>query len=240
MIRKRSGVVVLAAFAVVVGVAGLQARAGGEGEGDAEKGRKIYFETNELEFPSCAHCHATVPVDQELKQTGHIRPAFPVYDSSHRGAWKNQAAGKDPKSAGDAGNICVKAFQKREKLEAAALADLNAFLLTVSPDKDVEPRKIHYAPKIPDKLDGGDAEAGAKKVQIYCATCHGKTDEHLQFELKPGRRDKRKVAMKVRGWVVDKKTGKEKFKPNAGQMSFFAIDRLPDADLLDILAYVGK
>ena len=47
--------------------------------------------------------------------------------------------------------------------------------------------------------------------------------------------------MKVRGWVRDKKAKSGmKFKPNAGQMSFFATNRLSDEDLLDILAYIGK
>ena len=81
---------------------------------------------------------------------------------------------------------------------------------------------------------------GQKKVQTYCGGCHGKSDDHLQSQLRAGRYNKQKVAMKVRGWIKDKKTGKPRFKANNGMMSFFAKDRLPDKDLLDILAYLGK
>jgi len=208
-----------------------------QGGGSAEAGKKLFYDTGEdFDYPSCAHCHAIVDVKKELASTGHIRPAFPVFNTSGRGAWKNKPAGKLA-SAGDAGNICVGAFQKRKRLPEDKIADLNAFLATVSPGK-AEPRKIKYAPKLPESLEGGDPAAGKKNVQTYCGGCHGKSDDHLQSELKAGKRPRIKVAMKVRGWV--KKKGKLRFKANNGMMSFFAKDRLPDKDLLDILAYLGK
>ena len=92
--------------------------------------------------------------------------------------------------------------------------------------------------QLPEGLEGGDKQAGKRNVQTYCGGCHGKSDDHLQSELKPGKRPRIKVAMKVRGWV--KKKGKLRFKANNGMMSFFAKNRLPDKDLLDILAYLGK
>jgi len=209
--------------------------------GDVEKGRAIFNSTGEdFDYPSCANCHATVSAETELKETKHIRPAFPVFNTSHRGAWKNKKAGKLP-TAGDAGNICVKEFQKREKsLTASELEHLNAFLASVSPGTDVKPRKIMYAPKIPESLDGGDKDKGKVIVAQMCSVCHGPTDDHFQSELKPGRRKKMKVAMKVRGWITDKKTKKLKFKADAGQMGFIAKNRLSDAQLLDVLAYLGK
>ncbi|MHC4959232.1 MAG: hypothetical protein ACYTGN_12760 [Planctomycetota bacterium] len=213
-----------------------------QGGGSVETGKKMFHDTGEdLDYPSCAHCHATVDVKDEAEKTGHIKPAFPVFNTAHRGGWKNKPVTKGPKTAGDAGNICVVAFQKRgKKLPAGQVAHLNAYLQSVSPGKDVKPRKINYAPKIPASLDGGDKAAGEKKVQMYCGGCHGQSDDHLQSALKAGRYKKSKVAMKVRGWIKDKKTGKPRFKANNGMMSFFAKDRLPDKDLLDILAYLGK
>ena len=105
----------------------------------------------------------------------------------------------------------------------------------------MKPRKIGYAPKLPASLDGGDKARGKAKVQLHCGGCHGDSDDHIQFTLKAGKRRKMKVAMKVRGWVKDKKAKSGmRFKANAGMMSFFAKDRIPDADLLDILAYLGK
>ncbi len=207
--------------------------------GDIEKGRKIFTGTGEdLDYPSCAHCHATVSPQTELKQTKRIRPAFPVFNTAHRGAWKNKKPGK-LKTAGDAGNTCVKAFQKREvSLTAAELENLNAFLASVSPGKDAKPRKIKYAPKIPKSLEGGNK--GKVIVAQMCSVCHGQSDDHIQSELKPGRRPKMKVAMKVRGWIRDRKTKKLKFKADAGMMGFIAENRLSDAQLLDVLAYLGK
>jgi len=229
---------------VIVLAAGLLATAGyvsAQGDGDVERGKKLFHDTGDLEYPSCAHCHATVSVEEERKQTGTVHIAFPVFNSASRGAWKNKPKGKGPATAADAGNICVVAFQKRKKLGAADLADLNAFIASVSPDKDVKPRKIKYAPAVLTSLEGGDAKAGKKNVERICGTCHGKSDDHLQFNLRAGKIRKQKIAMKVRGYIKDKKKKSGmRFKPNAGQMSFFAKNRLSDKELLDIIAYLGK
>ncbi|MEE8107436.1 MAG: c-type cytochrome [Planctomycetota bacterium] len=229
--------VLVLGFVLFVGLAASLAFAAG----DVEKGRAIFTGTGEdLEYPSCAHCHATVSAETELKATKALRPAYPIFNTSHRGAWKNKKPGK-LKTAGDAGNICVKAFQKREKsLTPAELENLNAFFATVSPGTDVKPRKIKYAPKIPESLDGGNKDKGKTLVAQMCSVCHGPSDDHIQSELKPGRRPKMKVAMKVRGWIRDRKTKKLKFKADAGMMGFIAENRLSDAQLLDVLAYLGK
>ena len=240
MMRSQVSIVILVALACAVGMSALSVSA--QGGGDAARGQKIFNDSGEeLDYPACASCHATVSKEEEANKTGHVRPAFPVYNTSHRGAWKNAKAGKGPKSSGDAGNICVRAFQKRKKLPADQVADLNAYLLTLSPSKDVKPRKIAYAPKLPGSLDGGDKAKGKAKVQLHCGGCHGDSDDHIQFTLKAGKRKKKTVAMKVRGWIRDKKAKSGmRFKANNGMMSFFAKDRVSDADLLDILAYLGK
>jgi mono/diheme cytochrome c family protein len=226
------------AAAFSLALAGVSALAGG---GDAERGRKLFHDTGDYAYPSCAHCHAAVPAKDEVEKARHRRPGFPIYDSAHRGAWKNKARGKGPATAGDAGNTCVVAFQKRKKLDAARVADLNAYITSLSPNKAAKPRRIGYAPALPESLDGGDPEKGKKKVALHCGGCHGPGDEHLQYPLKAAKHKKRKVAMKVRGWIEDeKRESGMRFKPDTGQMSFFAKDRLPDEDLLDILAYLGK
>ena len=237
---RRRFLVALLALLPAVGLIALTAAA--QAAGDPARGEKIFRDSGEdLDFPSCAHCHATIAADKEAKETGHVRPAFPVYDTSHRGAWKNSKPGKGPASSGDAGNICVRAFQKRKKLPADQVADLNAFLQTLSPSKDVAPRRIRYAPALPGTFDGGDKARGKQRVQLHCGGCHGATDDHIQLTLKAGKRKKLAVAMKVRGWIKDKKAESgRRFKANNGMMSFFAKDRLPDADLLDILAYLGR
>lgn len=210
-----------------------------QGAGDAAAGKKLFENHNDFEYPSCSHCHATVSAEEELKKTGKVKIAFPVHNSSNRGAWKNKPAGKDPTSPGWAGHTCAKAFQKiKGGLTKEQVANVDAYIKTVSPDKDVKPRKIKYAPKLPESLDGGDAEAGKKKIAVHCGTCHGASDDHLQFELKAGKFRKLKVANKVRGRYKIK--GEMKFAPYKGSMSFFAKNRLSDKDLLDIIAYLKK
>ena len=121
------------------------------------------------------------------------------------------------------------------------VAHLNAYLASVSPSKDVKPRKIIYKPKVLTDFAGGDVKKGKKNVEVYCSTCHGDSDEHIQFALKAGRINKKKIAMKVRGWQKSSKAKSGmKFNPAKGSMSFFAKNRLPDKDLLDIIAYLGK
>ncbi|MFQ5843416.1 MAG: c-type cytochrome [Planctomycetota bacterium] len=229
--HTKSGLVLGLVVLAVLGLAAIAA------DDDAvARGRRIFFDSGEdLEWPSCAHCHATVAVEEEAQETGHIRPAYPVFNTAHRGAWKNKPAGKGPKTAGDAGNICVRAFQKRKPLPPAQLADLNAFLESVSPSTDVQPRKIRYKPPLPEELDGGDAEEGPGRISLYCAGCHGDTSDHIMFKLEPKKKWKKlRVARKVRGY-----TRAGKWKANNGMMSFFARGRLPDADLKDILAYLA-
>ncbi len=233
--RKNRIMIVLGV--ALVATAGL---VGAQDAGDVAKGKKIFTDTGDFDYPSCSHCHATVSVKEELKKTGKVTIAFPVFNTAHRGAYKNNKKGKYPTS-GDAGNTCVKAFQKRDKLPAGDIADLNAFLLTVSPGKDVKQRKIKYRPPVLKNFDGGDAAKGKKNVEVFCSTCHGKTDDHIQFELRAGKFNKTRVAMKVRGYIRDsKRKSGMRFKPNAGSMSFFAMNRLSDKDLLDIIAYIGK
>ena len=227
----------------LVALAGLVTVTSAQGvAGDAKIGKKLFEDSNDLEYPSCAHCHATVPVQDELKKTGVVRIAHPVFNTTHRGAYKNKAKGKDPTTPGDAGNQCAKAFQERKKgLPKQDIAHLNAYMATISPDKEVKPRKIGYKPKVLASFDGGDAEKGKKAVQVYCSTCHGDSDEHVAFGFKRNRITKKKIAMKVRGWVRSSKAKSGmRFSPAKGMMSFFAKDRLSDKDLLDIIAYLGK
>ena len=83
----RTRPILVAGLVLFVGLAASMAFAAG----DVEKGRAIFTGTGEeLEYPSCAQCHATVSAETELKQTKQLRPAYPVFNTSHRGAWKNK------------------------------------------------------------------------------------------------------------------------------------------------------
>ncbi len=238
--RARAAV---AGLAFLAAMAFLSFHAAAQGEGSVERGKKIFLDTGPEEYPdypSCAQCHTTVPAAKEA-ETGHIRPGHSLYNVTARPSFKNKPKGKGPKTAGDAGNICVRAFQKRKALPPEKVADLNAYLQSISTGESAKPLKIGYAPRLMKDLDGGDKTKGKKKYEIYCTTCHGDSDDDIYVALKPGRWNRVKVLRKARGYIPDKrKEAGVRFKANNGMMSFFAEDRLPDADLRDILAYVGK
>jgi mono/diheme cytochrome c family protein len=200
-----------------------------------KRGKKIFFDTGGDEFPeypSCAQCHALVPPKEEakLKQVG---PAATLFGSAVRKGWRNM---KTYRGVGHALQYCAKTWQGRKGgFKSGPLADLVAFLETAVPAKPLPARKVQKKPKMPKTLDGGDADKGKKLVERYCTLCHHDKDDALSSVLKPRKKKRLTLARKVRGYDA-----KGKFKPQDNQMSYYTQDRLTDAELLHILAYLGK
>ena len=200
-----------------------------------KRGKRLFSDTGGEEFPeypSCAHCHALVPPKEEakLKQVG---VAETLFGSAVRKGWRNMKTYRD---VGHALQYCAKTWQERKGgFKAAPLADLVAFLETAAPKAPLPARKVQKKTKMPKTLAGGDAAKGKKLVERFCSLCHNDKDDALNSVLKPKRKKRLSVARKVRGYDA-----KGKFKPQGNQMSYFTQDRLPDSDLLHILAYLGK
>ncbi|MHC4549030.1 MAG: c-type cytochrome [Planctomycetota bacterium] len=197
------------------------------------RGRRLYLDTQGLEYPSCAQCHSLLPAKDERKQAAHLGPGTTLFGAAVREGWRNMSTYAD---VGEASQRCAKYWQKRKGgLKPGQRADLVAFLKTQAPRGPLPRRKVERRPRLLESLAGGDAKRGARLVARYCTGCHNAADEALSFELKPRKKRKQLVARKVRGYDA-----KNKFKPQTGSMSYYTTDRLPDADLLDIIAYIGK
>jgi mono/diheme cytochrome c family protein len=137
---------------------------------------------------------------------------------------------------GEALQYCAKTWQERPGgFKAAPLADLVAYLETLGDGKPLPKRKVRRKPKLIEDLVGGEAEAGKKLTERYCGACHHEGDDAVSFPLRPGRKRSELIARKVRGFDA-----KGKFKPQSGTMSYYTTDRLSDADLRHIIAYLGR
>ncbi|MGH7163265.1 MAG: c-type cytochrome [Planctomycetota bacterium] len=196
------------------------------------RGRALFTDTQDHAYPSCAHCHAVVPEDDE-KRLEHVGPGATLHGAAVREGWRNLKTYAD---VGEASQLCAKAWQKRRGgLKPGELDDLRAYLRTIAPSGPLPPRKVQKTPRMLDGLEGGDAERGKSLAARFCGGCHHDREGTICFELVPGKRRRDLIARKVRGYDA-----KNRFDPQEGSMSYFTNDRLPDEDLRHILAYLGK
>lgn len=218
------------AVLVLLGWAGADPNA----EGDAAaRGKKVFHDTQDLQYPSCAHCHNVVPEAEEAGKAAHLPPGGTLWGAAVREGWRNMNTFAD---VGEASQYCAKTWQQRRGgLRAEALADLVAYLRTIAPEGPLPKRKVEKKPKLLEDLDGGDAEQGEALAARHCTGCHNDKDDALSFPFQPARKEKNLVARKVRGYDE-----KNQFKPQGGTMSYYTTDRLPDEALRHIVAWLGR
>ena len=196
----------------------------------AARGRKLFHDTQGREHPSCADCHSIMPADVERKTAKHLGPGATLFGAAVRDGWRNRNTYAD---VGEASQTCAKLWQLRKKgLKAAQRADMIAFLEMAAPAGPLPKRKVKR-PKLMKNHEGGDAAKGKVLVARYCAGCHNESDESISIPLPPERKKKDLIARMVRGYDA-----KRKFKPKT--MSYYTTDRLSDADLRHIIAYLGR
>ncbi|MGQ0613792.1 MAG: hypothetical protein ACT4PV_08655 [Planctomycetaceae bacterium] len=203
-----------------------------DGDEPAARGRRIFHDTQEATYPSCADCHALVPEakEAELERRG---PGGTLYGAAVREGWRNL---RTYANVGEALQYCAKMWQKRKQgLQGGELADLVAFLAEHAPEEALPMRKVQKEPKLLEELDGGDAEKGEALAERWCGACHHDGETALSSRLRPASKPRDALVRKVRGYDA-----KRKFRPQEGSMSYYTNDRLPDPVLLDILAYLGK
>ena len=198
------------------------------------RGRKLFFDTQGIEYPSCAQCHNLVPDEDEAEKAKYLGPGGTLWGSVRREGWRNLNTYAD---IGEALQPCARWWQKRKKgFDEEETAALVAFLKTQGGEGDPLPKRdVQKRPQMPESLDGGDVAKGALLTERHCGACHSDADDALSFELKPHRKGKDLVARKVRGYDA-----KRHFKPLDYTMSYYTNDRLTDEDLLHIVAYLGK
>jgi len=196
------------------------------------RGRAVFADTQDLAYPSCAHCHAVVPPADEAKLP-HVGPGATLFGAAMREGWRNVKSFAD---VGEASQACAKQWQKRKRgLEGDDLRAVAELLKSIGGTERLPLRKVEKTPKLAEDLTGGDEEKGKPLAERFCAGCHNDEDDALSARLRPHSKVADAIARKVRGYDE-----KGKFRPQEGSMSYYTTDRLTDEDLRHILAYLGK
>lgn len=179
---------------------------------------------------ACNTCHALTEPTADFRRPGH-----PLGDAANRPSYKNGRVD----SLLEAVNSC-----RTEWMVAPAFAaederwqTLERFLQAAAGDTPAEPLTFEIAAP-PAALDGGDEAAGRETFNATCAVCHGAdaTGTQLAPPLDGQFLDPALIARRVRtsgvtdSPVYDGLTG--------GRMPFWAADRLSDAELRDVVAFV--
>lgn len=211
----------------------LAAALGAGAEEAVARGKRLFHDTQEFQYPSCAHCHATVEEKEEAK-LGLLGPGGTLHGSALREGWRNMRTYPD---VGEASQFCARTWQKRKGgFGKEPLADLVAYLRSIAPgDAKLPLRKVQKTPKLLDRYPAGDPAKGKALAARWCAGCHHDRDDALSFELVPKKRKADQIAQKVRGY-----DDQRKFRPEEGTMSYYTTDRLSDEDLAHILAWLAK
>jgi len=195
------------------------------------RGKKLFLDNQDWDYPACADCHNTVPEKDEKEKAKYLGPGVTLHGAARRAGWRNLTRFENVAEASD---YCAEKWQDRKNgLDAKQKKDLLAYLESIGGDKALPMREVERKPKLLKEIGGGDATKGKKTAIRYCGKCHN--PDGLSFDLEPGSKKKDLIARKVRGY-----NAKRKFKPWKGTMSYYTTDRLSDEDLRDIIAFLGK
>ncbi|HEY4220740.1 MAG TPA: YceI family protein [Myxococcota bacterium] len=195
-----------------------------EGKGERDfVSAKIGGDKNAL---TCKSCHATTDERSGIKIDGVVKPSSTMWDAAQRATlWQGIAT-----SPGHAADICAKLFMRKDAgLDAPVRANLEAYLKKISPDPQppLNYEAIHVTRRstVAD-LDRGSVANGKKLTEVYCKSCHAKGS--VRPELEPGLYEGDMIVKRVRRF------------PGADnqQMPLFTMNRLPDTELRDIVAYL--
>jgi len=183
---------------------------------------------------TCGTCHAL----SEPASDGLRRPGHPIGDATRRPSYKN---GQVPRML-DAVNSCLTEWMNAEPWTESdpRYGALVAWLDTQAGSSAEAPPIAIQRVDPPASLSGGDAERGLATFNGSCAVCHGANAEGTQ------------QAPKVRGLGLEagyvatrvRTSGRSDSKVypglTGGVMPFWGADRLSDAELVDIVAFLAK
>lgn len=203
------------------------------GSGPALDGEQVYLRTVEGGNTfACATCHALdEPAEDGMRRVGHR-----LGDATRRPSYK----GGQLTEMRDAVNSCLTEWMRAEAWEASdeRWIALHAWL-DAKATSDASPAVELQIVEPLEDTSGGDADAGRALFNTSCAFCHG-TDAvgtNQALSLSGRALDGAYVALRVRtsgpstSPVYDGLTG--------GQMPFWGADRLSDAELRDLVAYIS-
>ncbi len=180
---------------------------------------------------TCAHCHAIV----EPAKNGFARPGHPLGDATERNSYKDGQLS----SLLDAANSCLDEWMNAPTWSNSSTdwLALESWLNTHNPGVQAEPVDIQIV-AVPAELGGGDAAEGRAVFNASCAICHAEDGGGSRqapavagFGLDAGY-----VANRVR---LSGRTGSDVYSGlTGGIMPFWGANRLSNADLVDIVAFL--
>jgi len=180
---------------------------------------------------TCATCHAL----SEPASDGFVRPGHPLGDATRRSSYK----GGRLTDMREAVNSCVTEWMNGAPWSAtdARWTTLHAFL-DAQATSDTAPAVDLRIVAPPADLSGGDAASGRALFNSRCVVCHGV--DAAGTERAPGLTGAPLPADYIASRV---RTSGRADSPvytglTGGIMPFWSADRLSDAELLDIVAYV--
>lgn len=181
---------------------------------------------------ACATCHAIDEGEDALRRPGHA-----LGDAARRPSYKN---GHEPSLRG-AVNTCLTEWMAASPWEEGdeRWTTLRDWLATLAPAAPVAPLAFEIVAP-PAAVDGGDAARGQALFNRTCIVCHGR--DGAGTERGPAvagfGHDPAFVAQRVR---TSGRANSEAYEGlTGGRMPFWSADRLSDAELLDLVAYVEQ
>ena len=180
---------------------------------------------------TCSTCHAL----SEPAEDGFRRPGHPIGDAARRPHYKDGQLGE----LRDAVNTCVVEWMNADVLSAddPRWVDLEAFLQSSAPAAEAPPIDLRIV-QPPADPTGGDALRGRETFNGACIVCHGRDAEGtVRAPALAGRElDPEYIATRVR---LSGRTDSSVYEGlNGGVMPFWGADRLSDAELRDVVAFV--
>lgn len=184
---------------------------------------------------SCAQCHSTVE-DETKDGDGLIRAGHSLFGAHGRKYWRGDIKKKQHGNVAQAAEVCIKLFQGGEPLEPRQRVVLTAYLRSLGKGRH-PPLQIHPALEANgdyerSKYLEGDADRGKRLFYQTCHSCH----PHGRAGLGKSLQDKRigEIIAKIREGNGLLRGAS----PKGRWMPFFGKDRLSDAQVADIAAYV--
>lgn len=206
----------------------------------AEAFRDTRLSTSPFNSFSCATCHQVTPPENVDPTAGRIDSGFNLYDTVHRPNWW----GGDRLRLFDAINYCVQEFMGGGALNPSddRPRQLYEFLVANSPS-DPAPALPLTVVKTIDAFElQGDLSQGESTYRRACQICHGAAHSGSgAISSRASVIPESTVAVFPTNarLVVVEKIRHGRFFHIGGVMPLYAVEAMTDAQIADVLAYLG-
>ncbi len=221
----------------------------GGSEPALQRGQEVFgspaFSPADSNVFSCATCHQTTATGNGLELPGYL-----LHDAAARPSWWGGAYD----TLLDAVNECYVEFMRGPRLATDDVDGraLLVYLQSIAPDATAPAlpltveKDIVTDPMAPGWIPTGDAGRGAHTYQVACANCHGTAhtgDGRLgdKVSIIPDESIAQHGCMATGGArpITIEKVRHGKFFGVGGNMPLYSVEAFSDAELGDVLAYLG-